>query len=136
MEQLKALRPSASDDELHNFVSAVLSDKQPFPEAFEGERLAVAQEWMEWAKGNKCLKVVTGDVPAEILADAKLYDVRVNPPRKGPRTDDAIYESDAEIRARVARGNCFLQLGAEDNMVCAVQVRNDAFYFLHFDDRA
>ena len=54
---------------------------------------------------------------------ALLYDVRVNPDRR-MRTDDAVYERDEEVRERVARGNCFLQLAADtanEYHECAVQ---------------
>lgn len=40
-----------------------------------------------------------------------LLDIRVNPDRK-MRTDDALYAQDAELRERVARGNCFVRFNA------------------------
>ena len=74
------------------------------------------EKFLEWARAEPRIKVVEADVPPGILPKGlagRLYDVRVNPSgKKGPRTDDAIYAASTEIRERVARGNCVLELTA------------------------
>lgn len=65
--------------------------------------------WLLWAKSHPNLKIVTADVPDDILPDGisgRLLDVKIN--FRGP--DDVIYDKDAEIRQKVARGNSFLEL--------------------------
>jgi len=69
------------------------------------------EDWLAWAKGHPSkVRVVEGAVPPGILPQgfvAKLLDVKVGG-KFGP--DDAMYNSSAELRERIARGNTVLQL--------------------------
>ncbi|KAK7114049.1 uncharacterized protein [Littorina saxatilis] len=69
-----------------------------------------AESWLDWAKGNKNLKIVSFPIPVGILPkecpSGELLDVKVQ--SRGP--DDAIYDKYQKIRQRVARGNCFLHI--------------------------
>jgi len=69
------------------------------------------EEWLAWVKGQPTkVRVVEGVVPPGILPQgfvAKLLDVKVGG-KYGP--DDAMYNSSAELRDRIARGNTVLQL--------------------------
>ncbi|XP_064611084.1 uncharacterized protein LOC135475207 [Liolophura sinensis] len=81
-----------------------------------------AKRWLKWAKQREHLKVVSTPVPLRILPEpytGELSDVRVFT-RRGP--DDAIFEKNKDIREKVARGNCFLDLsgGPERCMCCVV----------------
>ena len=69
------------------------------------------EEWLAWAKGQPSkVRLVEGVVPPGILPQGlvgKLLDVKVGG-KFGP--DDAMYNSSAELRDRIARGNTVLQL--------------------------
>lgn len=69
------------------------------------------EEWLAWAKGQPSkVKLVEGVVPPGILPQGlcgKLLDVKVGG-KFGP--DDAMYNSSADLRDRIARGNTVLQL--------------------------
>ena len=58
--------------------------------------------WLDWAKGNKNLKIVSFPVPVGILPkecpSGELLDVKVS--CRGP--DDAIYDKYQQIRQRVS----------------------------------
>ncbi len=57
--------------------------------------------FLAWAKSHSKLKVVTADIPKDILPSGytgKLHDIRVFV-KDGP--DDALYDSNKEIRAKV-----------------------------------
>ena len=67
--------------------------------------------YMSWVNNKGHLKVTTGVVPKNILnRDASLHDVRIE--CKGP--DDKVFDRDAAIRAKVARGNCILETDGPD----------------------
>ena len=60
--------------------------------------------WLTWAKSQKHLKIVTVDVPSDILPagwTGQLLDGKVFS-RRGP--DDAIYDGNIDIRNRVRFG--------------------------------
>ena len=76
-------------------------------------RLASQQSraWLAWAKSSSKVKVSSWPVPPGILppgTSATIHDAKVES-RPG-RPDDKIYNSDAEIREKVARGNTVLEL--------------------------
>ena len=68
-------------------------------------------EWLAWAKSQPSkVRLVEGILPHGILPQGimgKLFDVKVGG-KGGP--DDAMYNSSAELRDRIARGNTILQL--------------------------
>jgi len=82
-----------------------------------------AANWLEWARSKKDLKVVTVDVPDGILptgATGRLHDVKVFA-RHGP--DDALYDSQPDLREKVARGNCFLEVcqhKSDSTVICVI----------------
>jgi len=84
---------------------------------------AEAANWLEWARSRKDLKIVTVDVPDGILptgTTGRLHDVKVFT-RHGP--DDALYDSQPELREKVARGNCFLEVcerGSDSAVTCVI----------------
>ena len=61
----------------------------------------ICYRWLDWAKGNKCLKIVSFPVPVGILPkecpSGELLDVKVF--SRGP--DDALYDKYQLIRQRV-----------------------------------
>ena len=67
---------------------------------------------MSWVNNKGHLKVTTGDVPKDILPSGSsyLHDVKIE--CRGP--DDKIFDKDAAIRAKVARGNCILETNNPD----------------------
>ena len=69
------------------------------------------EEWLAWAKGQPSkVRVVDGTVPWGILPQGlvgKLLDVKVGG-KAGP--DDKMYNSSADLRDKIARGNTVLQL--------------------------
>ncbi|XP_064640559.1 uncharacterized protein LOC135495658 [Lineus longissimus] len=69
-----------------------------------------AFEFLEWARKREHLKIITADIPDGVLPTGQkgaLHDLRVFT-KRGP--DDAIYDRNADIREKVARGNCFLEI--------------------------
>jgi len=82
-----------------------------------------ATNWLEWARSREDLKIVTVDVPDGILpkgTKGRLRDVKVFA-RHGP--DDALYDCDQDLRERVARGNCFLEVlqqNGELTTICVI----------------
>jgi len=82
-----------------------------------------AANWLEWARSKKDLKIVTVDVPDGILpkgATGRLHDVKVFTCH-GP--DDALYDSQPDLREKVARGNCFLEVcehGGNSTVICII----------------
>lgn len=84
---------------------------------------AEATNWLEWARSKKDLKIVTVDVPDRILPEDttfRLHDVKVFT-RHGP--DDVVYDSQQDIREKVARGNCFLEIcrdEGESTVICVI----------------
>lgn len=74
-----------------------------------------AANWLEWARSKKELKIVTVDVPGGIMPKGTtglLHDVKVFT-RHGP--DDALYDCQQDLREKVARGNCFLEVCKRDS---------------------
>ncbi|PVD21072.1 hypothetical protein C0Q70_19238 [Pomacea canaliculata] len=69
-----------------------------------------AERWLQWASGQKKLKIVSYPVPPGVLPkgcdSGELLDIKVS--SRGP--DDAVYDASQQIRQRVARGNCFLRI--------------------------
>ena len=68
--------------------------------------------------------MVTCDIPAGILRKEQkglLHDGKVFT-RRGP--DDAIYDNNLDIRQKVARGNCFLEIlnGEDAGLTCLVSL--------------
>jgi len=84
---------------------------------------AEAANWLAWARTKKDLKIVTVDVPGGILpmgTTGRLHDVKVFT-RHGP--DDVVYDTQQDIREKVARGNCFLEVDGdhgESTVICVV----------------
>ena len=74
----------------------------------EGE----VEEWLAWARSHgHMVKVVEGKVPQGVMPLGKvatLLDVKVQGKKYGP--DDALYNSSAELRDRIARGNTVLRM--------------------------
>ena len=70
--------------------------------------------WLSWCRDHRLVKVTPWEVPPGILPPGytgKLHDVKVGSNDKrshGP--DDKIYNSNPEIRDKVARGNTVLEL--------------------------
>jgi len=84
---------------------------------------AEASSWLEWARSRKDLKIVTVDVPDGILpkgTTGRLHDVKVFS-RHGP--DDELYDCQQDLREKVARGNCFLEvsnIGNDSTVMCVI----------------
>ncbi|XP_043223395.1 uncharacterized protein LOC122382292 isoform X5 [Amphibalanus amphitrite] len=68
-------------------------------------------EWISWCHSHPDVQVTELSVPEAVIPGATLCDVRVatGTGRRRQR-DDLIYNRNAEIRRRVARGNCVLRL--------------------------
>ena len=70
------------------------------------------EEWLTWARAHPdTVKVVEGKMPVGLLPEgltASLHDVKVGGKKYGP--DDALYNSSAELRDRIARGNTVLRM--------------------------
>jgi len=87
-------------------------------------KLTEASNWLKWARSRKDLKIVTVDVPDGILpkgTTGRLHDVKVYS-RHGP--DDALYDCQQDLREKVARGNCFLELcehGSDLAVTCVIR---------------
>jgi len=74
-----------------------------------------ASNWLEWARSKKDLKIVTVEVPDGILpkgTTGRLHDVKVF---SGHGPDDVLYDCQQDLREKVARGNCFLEICDKDN---------------------
>jgi len=70
-------------------------------------------EWLQWCRKNSKVKIVSSDVPHGILPlgySAKLNDARVVGFSRGYGPDDKVYNNDAEIRNRIARGNTVMEI--------------------------
>eukprot|EP00045_Choanoeca_perplexa_P005731 m.48087 g.48087 ORF g.48087 m.48087 type:complete len:485 (-) comp13266_c0_seq1:7-1461(-) len=67
---------------------------------------AACRDFLAWADGHMNIGVVAADLPID--GNGKVYDIKVKPAR-GYRIDDEVYLNDAEVRARVARGNTLLE---------------------------
>lgn len=98
VERLASLRladeasiPEVIDDVSGSAESTVFSDV---------DETARCDEYLAWVSSKRDLKVVKAAVPEGILpdgCDGSLYDVRVFPSGKGPRTDDAVYTKHPEV---------------------------------------
>lgn len=66
-------------------------------------------ELFNFAKKHKNVKVVTRQIPNEILPNAKLHDISIN----SFCADDQIYNESPELREKIARGNAILQIDKE-----------------------
>lgn len=83
---------------------------------------AAAHSWLTWASNRQHVKVVRTDVPCSILPDgvtAQLIDVKVFV-KRGP--DDEIFDNNKDIRDKVARGNCLLNIhnGPHAGLTCRI----------------
>lgn len=84
-----------------------------------------ACEFHKWAKDHAKLKVVPAVVPYGVLppgVEITLHDIRVFA-RHGP--DDKIYDGNQNIRKRVARGNCLVEVhkageSGDTGMMCGI----------------
>ncbi|ELT97466.1 hypothetical protein CAPTEDRAFT_193426 [Capitella teleta] len=79
-------------------------------------------KFLDWAKSEPNLKVTSADIPYGILPDqlqGSLHDVRVFT-KRGP--DDTIYDNNPEIREKVPRGACFLEItsGPRRGVFCII----------------
>lgn len=63
------------------------------------------KDHMLWVSNNNLLKLNDYKVPENILSNSVLYDIKVQ--SKGP--DDAVFNNNSDIRARIARGNTVLE---------------------------
>ena len=78
---------------------------------------AILKERIQWAKETPYLKLSSDAIPEGILPpnwSGVLHEIKVNPrgygKRKGPPTDDAVYENEEKVRRLVPRGCCFVEL--------------------------
>ena len=62
--------------------------------------------WLSWCENSKNVTCKTVEIPREILKDCQIIDIKVS--AKGP--DDKIYNSNPQIREKVARGNTIVKL--------------------------
>jgi len=82
-----------------------------------------ALNWLKWARSEKDLKIVTVDVPDGILpkgTTGRLHDVKVFS-LHGP--DDFLYDCQQDLREKVARGNCYLEVcerGNDSSVMCVI----------------
>jgi hypothetical protein len=70
-------------------------------------------EWLKWCQKSSKVKVVSSDVPYGILppgVTVKLHDAKVFGGMNSHGPDDKIYNNDAEIRDKVARGNTVMEI--------------------------
>ena len=104
---------------LRENIFRIVNDASATPTSLHAE----ATCWLDWARSHKDLKVVTVDIPDRILPhrlSGRLHDVKVFT-HHGP--DDALYDSQQDLRERVARGNCFLELsehGGNSKFICVI----------------
>jgi len=104
---------------LRENIFRVVNDSSATTESLHAE----AANWLEWARSKKDLKIVTVDVPDGILptgVTGRLHDVKVFT-RHGP--DDALYDCQQDLREKVARGNCFLEVckrGGDSTVICVI----------------
>jgi len=90
--------------ELSNTLGSSLNIDSIIPENQSGSDVG---DWLNWCRKNKRVKVVDFKVPDGILPvgySGTLHDVKVE--SRGP--DDKVYNSNPEIREKIARGNCVL----------------------------
>jgi len=105
---------------IDNIVSSIPQDLRKYAEFLQQELKDTtskqeslnqsAANWLVWARHHKHVGVVSVDVPPGVLpghCTAKIHDAKVVCNR-GP--DDAIYDKYKDIRDKVARGNCFLEV--------------------------
>ncbi|CAL8101714.1 unnamed protein product [Orchesella dallaii] len=81
------------------------------PEETKMEDSEAVKRWVNWCRSHAHLKCVECDVPQGILPKnyrGVLIDVKVGGKKRIP--DDKIYLAHADLRAKVARGNCVLEL--------------------------
>jgi len=70
-------------------------------------------EWLKWCQKSQKVKITSSDVPHGVLPQGvavKLHDVKVSGGYGGHGPDDKIYNNDAEIRDKVARGNTVMEI--------------------------
>ncbi|XP_037070079.1 uncharacterized protein LOC119091407 [Pollicipes pollicipes] len=107
----------------HDHVQSLLSVKSFVSRHVDGGRMAAelahvqgrsesedaaVTEWLRWCQSRPGVLTVEAAVPATILSGATLVDIKVGGRRREP--DDKIYNRNPDIRRRVARGNCVLEL--------------------------
>ena len=88
-----------------------------FKESLEGRQSVLSGEeterWLGWCRDHRQVKVSPWEIPQGILPpgySGKLHDVKVQDLAKKFGPDDKIYNSNPEIRDKVARGNTVLEL--------------------------
>lgn len=78
-------------------------------ESVSAEQSSVVAQWLRWCRSRPGVLTVQSQVPAQVIpGGATLVDVKVGGRKREP--DDRIYNKSADIRRKVARGNCVLQL--------------------------
>lgn len=81
--------------------------------------------WLEWARGNENVKIVSTLVPRGILpldVVGRIHDVKVFGKKK--QNDDHLYNEYPELRRRVSRGHCLLELEYDDGrrrVICVIR---------------
>ncbi|XP_013419559.1 uncharacterized protein LOC106180191 [Lingula anatina] len=113
---LTIFEKSKDYDLIKQYLEDCIGSNQPS----EDEKKRSADSWLYWARQQTMLKVVSAEIPEGILPQGlrgRILDAKVF--AKG-RPDDPIYDNHPEIRAKVARGNCFLEIenGADKSATC------------------
>lgn len=90
-----------------------------------------AEARLTWAKEQRLLKVASATTPCPELGgrgvSARLHDIKVNPRGGGRgRTDDDIYAEHGDIRERVPRGLCLLELSTRSVAGSAAEAEAEA----------
>ena len=77
----------------------------------------ILRKRLQWAKSTSYLRVNSDTIPTGVLKKGWkgiIHEIKVNPrgygKRKGPPTDDAVYEGEEKVRRLVPRGCCFVEL--------------------------
>ena len=77
----------------------------------------ILQARLQWAKSTTYLRLNSDPIPNGILPKSWkgiVHEIKVNPrgygKKKGPPTDDAVYEGEEKVRRLVPRGCCYVEL--------------------------
>eukprot|EP00091_Calanus_sinicus_P002978 TRINITY_DN13127_c0_g1_i1.p1 TRINITY_DN13127_c0_g1~~TRINITY_DN13127_c0_g1_i1.p1 ORF type:complete len:199 (-),score=58.44 TRINITY_DN13127_c0_g1_i1:248-844(-) len=105
-EIIEELEKALPQEVFKHVANILLNEKSKLPEAD-------TVEWLQWCQKSSKVKIVSSDIPHGILPQGvavKLHDARVLGGHAGHGPDDKIYNNDAEIREKVARGNTVMEI--------------------------
>merc|ERR1712013_919364 len=110
MEEIKELTQAELAEELKKILPDNVAKHLENILVDENSKLSEesTSEWLKWCQKSQKVKITSSVLPQGVAV--KLHDVKVSGGYGGHGPDDKIYNNDAEIRDKVARGNTVMEI--------------------------